>query len=252
VAVSRTLCLLTLRIISLACSLRIFQIQGGGIRSPPQCGNRKSWKILYCCSAPKPCCLKAQFLVKLEKQRLASPGQPSLHTICQPTSHHSPFFGPPVALLNRAGRRREHGVRVRPDQTNRTNHYYQDHSQHHGVFRDVLALIVCPESKNQICHGNLSKSIIFSGGWGFDAGGEPDELGRIAEPQLVRCLRHKPHLFVVLLIKPDAPHLLCYPAIADDRGCGRQSTCVEAKSECSADVRSGEAKYHGGAAISGC
>jgi hypothetical protein len=78
-------------------------------------------------------------------------------------SHLARFSDRRSLLLNRAGRRRENSVRVRPDQTNRTNHYYQDHSQHHGVFRDVLPLIVCPESKNEICHGNRSKLIIFSG-----------------------------------------------------------------------------------------
>jgi hypothetical protein len=31
----------------------------------------------------------------------------------------------------------------------------QDHSQHHGVFRD-LALIVCPDFRNEIGHGNPS------------------------------------------------------------------------------------------------
>ena len=61
-----------------------------------------------------------------------------------------------LPLLNRAGRRREHSVRVRPDQTNRTNDYYQDHSQHHGVFRDVLAFVVCPEFRNKIGHGSPS------------------------------------------------------------------------------------------------
>src|SRR2546430_3905569 len=72
----------------------------------------------------------------------------------------------------RAGRRREHSVRIRPDQTNRANHYYQDHSQHHGVFRDILALIVCPEFRNEISHRNASVSI-FLQGWSVDAGGEP-------------------------------------------------------------------------------
>ena len=33
----------------------------------------------------------------------------------------------------------------------------QDHSQHHGVFRDILALIVCPQSKNEIAHSNPSE-----------------------------------------------------------------------------------------------
>jgi len=61
-----------------------------------------------------------------------------------------------LPLLNRAGCRREHSVRVRPDQTNRTNDYYQDHSQHHGVFRDVLAFVVCPEFRNKIGHGSPS------------------------------------------------------------------------------------------------
>jgi hypothetical protein len=60
------------------------------------------------------------------------------------------------ALLNRAGRRGEHIVCVRPDQPNGTNHYYQDHGQHHGVLCYILALVVSPEPKDEIDHGNPS------------------------------------------------------------------------------------------------
>jgi len=38
-----------------------------------------------------------------------------------------------------------------------------------------LAFVVCPKSKNEICHGNPSELILFFTGWGFDARGEPDQ-----------------------------------------------------------------------------
>src|SRR6266700_2963895 len=79
-----------------------------------------------------------------------------------------------VLLLNRAGRRREHSVRIRADQTNGTNHDYQNHGQHHGVFRDVLAVIVCPKFKDKIGHGNSSEWI-FSTAGKLMLGDEPDQ-----------------------------------------------------------------------------
>ena len=47
--------------------------------------------------------------------------------------------------------------------------FYQDHGQHHGVFRNVLAVIFCAESKNEIGHGNPSELILS--GWALMLGG---------------------------------------------------------------------------------
>jgi hypothetical protein len=67
------------------------------------------------------------------------------------------LFGRVVSLLNRAGRRGEYSIRVRADETNGADHYYQDHSQHHGVLCDILTFIVCPEFENEIDHGSPSE-----------------------------------------------------------------------------------------------
>src|SRR6266403_445546 len=66
-------------------------------------------------------------------------------------------------LLDRTGGRREYCVGVGTDQSDRTDDNDKYHSQHHGVFRDILAFIVCPEFRNEIGHGNPSKLFYFHG-----------------------------------------------------------------------------------------
>ena len=68
-----------------------------------------------------------------------------------------------LLLLDRARGRREYCVGVGTDQSDRTHDNDKDHSQHHGVFRDILAFIVCPESRNEIGHGNSSELFYFHG-----------------------------------------------------------------------------------------
>ena len=57
-----------------------------------------------------------------------------------------------LPLLKRTGDRGEGGIRVRADETNSANHEYQDHCQHHCVFGDVLALVVSPQSEENVAH----------------------------------------------------------------------------------------------------
>jgi len=52
------------------------------------------------------------------------------------------LFSARGALLNRAGHRGEDVVGVCTDQSNRTDNNDQNHSQHHGILRDVLTAII--------------------------------------------------------------------------------------------------------------
>ncbi len=53
-------------------------------------------------------------------------------------------------LLNRACDGGERIIGVAADQTNRADNEYQDYSQHHRIFRDVLALFVLPKLKGEV------------------------------------------------------------------------------------------------------
>ncbi len=55
-------------------------------------------------------------------------------------------------LLDRACDGGERIIGVAADQTNRADNEHQDYGQHHGVFRDVLALFVLPELKGEVEH----------------------------------------------------------------------------------------------------
>jgi hypothetical protein len=52
-------------------------------------------------------------------------------------------------LLDRAGRLGEYSVGVRANHANRADHEHKDHGEHNGVFGDILALIIRPESRQQ-------------------------------------------------------------------------------------------------------
>jgi hypothetical protein len=52
-------------------------------------------------------------------------------------------------LLDRAGRLGEYPVGVRANHANRADHEHEDHGEHNGVFGDILALIIRPESRQQ-------------------------------------------------------------------------------------------------------
>ena len=55
-------------------------------------------------------------------------------------------------LVNRTRDRREHVVSIRPDQTNRANHDYENDRQHHCIFRDVLTVLIVPKRSNELFH----------------------------------------------------------------------------------------------------
>jgi hypothetical protein len=48
-------------------------------------------------------------------------------------------------LLDRASDRRKYVVGVGTDQPDRTHHDHQNNRQHHGIFGNILPLIVLPE-----------------------------------------------------------------------------------------------------------
>jgi hypothetical protein len=58
----------------------------------------------------------------------------------------------PVGLLNRTRRTREHIVRVRPDQPNRSHDQNQNNGKHYRIFSDVLPFIPRPKFSNQFGH----------------------------------------------------------------------------------------------------
>jgi hypothetical protein len=47
-------------------------------------------------------------------------------------------------LVNRTGDRGEHVIGIRPNQTNRANHDYENDRQHYCIFRDVLTVLIVP------------------------------------------------------------------------------------------------------------
>ena len=48
-------------------------------------------------------------------------------------------------LLDRAAYLRKHVVGIRPDEANRSDHDYQNHREHHRIFRDILTALIVPE-----------------------------------------------------------------------------------------------------------
>jgi len=65
-------------------------------------------------------------------------------------------------LLNRACDGGECIIGVAADQTNRADNEYQDYSQHHRIFRDVLALFVLPKLKGEVKHYTPFLAGVFS------------------------------------------------------------------------------------------
>src|SRR6266550_5499455 len=65
-------------------------------------------------------------------------------------------------LLNRACDGGERIIGVAADQTNRADNEYQDYSQHHRIFRDVLALFVLPKLKGEVKHYTPFLAGVFS------------------------------------------------------------------------------------------
>src|ERR1700694_1672409 len=70
-------------------------------------------------------------------------------------SYATYFKGCGGLLADLAGYRREHVVRVAPDQTDGADHNHQYHGEHHSVFRDVLPFLIAPQEFSQICHSRL-------------------------------------------------------------------------------------------------
>jgi hypothetical protein len=62
-------------------------------------------------------------------------------TPCRPVFHKLPDR----CLLNRATYLGKHVVGIRPDEPDRAHDDYQNHSQHHCVFRNVLSTLIVPE-----------------------------------------------------------------------------------------------------------
>src|SRR6266851_2779530 len=58
----------------------------------------------------------------------------------------------PSGLLNRTGDRGEYVIGIRTDQANRANHDHENDSQHHCIFRDVLAVLIVPYRSNELLH----------------------------------------------------------------------------------------------------
>src|SRR3989442_5669260 len=58
-------------------------------------------------------------------------------------------------LLNRASDGGESMVGIGADQPHRAYHQNQDHSQHHGVLRNVLTPLFGPHSPNKLSHTTL-------------------------------------------------------------------------------------------------
>jgi hypothetical protein len=80
-----------------------------------------------------------------------------------------------VRLLNRTRRAREHVVRVRSDQPNRSHHQNQNNRKHDGIFGDVLPFIPTPKFSNQFGHLLPSK---------------PQSFLREEEPLLIAPMMH--------------------------------------------------------------
>src|SRR6202047_704282 len=74
-------------------------------------------------------------------------------------SYATYFKGCGGLLGDLAGYRREHVVRVAPDQTDGADHNHQDHGEHHSVFRDVLPFLIAPQEFSQICHSRLLRDL---------------------------------------------------------------------------------------------
>src|SRR5713101_5283028 len=62
------------------------------------------------------------------------------------------LMGPPQHLLNRARRRREDVVGVRADEPDGTHHKDKNKCKHHGIFRDVLRVIIPPGTMKKFDH----------------------------------------------------------------------------------------------------
>jgi hypothetical protein len=67
-------------------------------------------------------------------------------------------------LLKRTSDRREGIIRVCPNQTNRADYEYEDYSQHHGIFRNVLALLIREEVTESFHFGGVPFIFQFSAG----------------------------------------------------------------------------------------
>ena len=61
-----------------------------------------------------------------------------------------------AVLLDRTCYGGEGIIRVAADQTNRADNEHQDYSQHHRVFRDVLAHFVVPQFRGEVIHSFLA------------------------------------------------------------------------------------------------
>jgi hypothetical protein len=54
--------------------------------------------------------------------------------------------------LDRTSHRRKSVVRVRADQTNRTDHQHKNYRKHHGVFCNILSLVLVPQPAKKRSH----------------------------------------------------------------------------------------------------
>src|ERR1700683_2194164 len=53
-------------------------------------------------------------------------------------------------LLNRTGDVGENVIRIRADEPNRAHDDYENHGQHHGVFRNILPIFLAPQPPKMI------------------------------------------------------------------------------------------------------
>jgi hypothetical protein len=66
-------------------------------------------------------------------------------------------------LLKRTGDGREGVIRVRTDQSDSANYEYKDYGKHHGIFRNILTLLVEEDVGGSSARELLSSQIRF--GW---------------------------------------------------------------------------------------
>jgi hypothetical protein len=65
-------------------------------------------------------------------------------------------------LLDRTGGGGEGVIGVGPDQPYRPYNQNQDHSQHHGILRNVLALVLEPDPSKKLSHTSSSLGLLWT------------------------------------------------------------------------------------------
>jgi hypothetical protein len=65
--------------------------------------------------------------------------------------------------LHRTRNRGKYAVRVRPDETNRADHQYQDDGEHNRVFCDILSTLIRAKVSQKLNHTASGPTNEFSG-----------------------------------------------------------------------------------------